>query len=429
MKKVFIVLLGFLLMSSVFSQMTGKRPTQYGFDINIKPPVYYDVYITYNDRNLNPQLNVLFNIQNDLLFFTRSDNGYEGGYDIALAVKDLKTNSTVFSHLWREEIFEKEFKATNSKERYQVNGKRFDTDLSSGKYKVLLELTDQATGNSFKSDREITIPDLKSSIFFNDIKFLSENDSLSTEIMVGDNQSTVEFNHDLHAFLQIVQSQSAPISVTSILFRFEDDEKIEIRRKEQSISDEMKIINFYEFFDKNIMEEGDYLLSYDIKSETSNSKIQKKFSVIWYEKPLYLYDIELAIPPLQYILSAEEWDSLDDLSDKELSKWLKEFWHEKDPNPETPLNEIMVEFYNRVLEANKKYADQYNEGWTTDRGKSLILYGKPDHIEAYRYNLKSKPYEIWYYRSENKKLVFIDVDEDDTYPLMSVEDIGEKTSE
>ena len=89
----------------------------------------------------------------------------------------------------------------------------------------------------------------------------------------------------------------------------------------------------------------------------------------------------------------------------------------------------MFEFYNRVLQANKKYADSYNEGWTTDRGKSLILYGKPDDVESYRYKIKSKPYEIWYYRSENKKLVFIDVDEDDTYPLMSVEDIGEQTNE
>ena len=144
---------------------------------------------------------------------------------------------------------------------------------------------------------------------------------------------------------------------------------------------------------------------------------------------MILYDLELSIPPLEYLLSQEEWNSLEDLSEDELSKWLKDYWHAKDPDPETPFNEIMIEFYNRVLQANKEYADQYNEGWTTDRGKSLILYGKPDDVESYRYTEKSKPYEIWYYRSENKKLVFIDVDEDDTYPLTSVEDIGEKTNE
>ncbi len=429
MKKYFIILWIFLLLSAAFAQMTGKRPTQYGFDVNAKPPVYYDVYITFDDNDLSPQLNVLFNIQNDLLFFTKSDDGYEGGYDIVIAVKDLSTNSTVFSHLWKEKIYEREFKSTNSKERYQVNGKTFNTVLSPGEYEVHLELTDKATGNSFKSERILTIPDLESSIYFNEIKFLSQDDSLSAEIVVGDGQSTVEFNNNLLSYFEIIHSQSSPLSLTSVLYRINENEKTEIRRKEHSLSSENKNISFYEVLERKILVEGDYLLEYDVISAEDESKVQKKFSVLWYKKPLYLYDLELAIPPLKYLLSPEEWDSIEDLSEEKLLKWLEEYWHAKDPDPDTPLNEIMFEFYNRVLQANKKYADPYNEGWTTDRGKSLILYGKPDEVESYRYKIKSKPYEIWYYRSENKKLVFIDVDEDDTYPLMSVEDIGEQTNE
>jgi GWxTD domain-containing protein len=429
MKKYLVALWVLLLLSAAFSQISGKRPTQYGFDVNVKPSVYYDVYITFNKQNLNPQLNILFNIQNDLLFFTKSDDGYEGGYDIAMAVKDLNTNSTVFSHLWKEKVFENEFKLTNSKERYQVNGKMFDTDLSVGEYEVHLELTDKATGNSFKSGRKISVPDLESSIYFNEIKFLSQSDSLSAEIIVGEMKSTVEFNDDLLAHFEIIQSQNAPISLTSILYRKSEDEQTEIRRKEHSLANKNRNIEFHETLDKKILDEGDYLLEYRIKSADGESKIQKKFSVLWYNKPLYLYDLELAIPPLKYILSPEEWTYIEDLSEQELSDWLTKYWQAKDPDPDTPLNEIMVEFYNRVLEANKKYADQYNEGWTTDRGKSLILYGKPDNIKAYRYRTKSKPYEIWYYHSENKKLIFIDVDEDDTYLLMSVEDIGEQTDE
>ena len=429
MKKYFIVLWVLLLLSAAFAQMTGKRPTQYGFDVNSKPPVFYDVYLTFDDTDLSPQLNVLFNIQNDLLFFTKSEDGYEGGYDITLAVKDLNSNSAVFSHLWKEKIFEKEFKSTNSKVRYQVNGKTFNTPLLVGEYEVHLELTDEATGNSFKSARKLAILDLESSIYFNEIKFLSQNDSLSAEIVVGDKQSTVEFNKSLLSYFEIIHSQSAPLSLSSVLYRINEEEKVEIRRKEHPLSSENKNISFYEVFEKSILEEGEYLLEYEIKSAEDESIIQKKFSVIWYNKPLYLYDLELSIPPLEYLLSQEEWNSLEDLSEDELSKWLKDYWHAKDPDPETPFNEIMIEFYNRVLQANKEYAGKYNEGWTTDRGKSLILYGKPDDVESYRYTEKSKPYEIWYYRSENKKLVFIDVDEDDTYPLTSVEDIGEKTNE
>jgi GWxTD domain-containing protein len=429
MKKYFIVLWTLFLLSVAFSQMTGKRPTQYGFEINAKPPVYYDVYITFNEKNLSLQLNVLFNIQNDLLFFTKSDDGYVGGYDITLAVKDIDSNSTVFSHLWKEKIFEKEFELTNSKQRYQINGKTFDIDLSTGEYEVHLELTDEATGNSYKSKRKLTVPDLESSICFNEIKFLTQDDSLSAEIIVGDKRSTVDFNHDLLVHFEIIYSQTDPISLTSILYRSREEDQKEIRLKEHSLSYENKYIRFHEILERKILEEGDYLLKYRIKTAEGESEIQKKFSVVWYKKPLYLYDLELSIPPLQYILSPEEWNYIDDLSDQELSEWFREYWHKKDPDPETPLNEIMVEFYSRVLQANRKYADQYNEGWATDRGKSLILYGKPDRIEAHRYRTKSKPYEIWYYHSENKKLIFIDVDEDATYPLMSVEEIGEQSDE
>jgi GWxTD domain-containing protein len=409
--------------------MDGRRPTQYGFEVNVKPPIYYDTYITFNPQTLDPQLNVLFSIQNDLLFFTKADNGYTGGYDISLAVKDVASNSTVFSHLWKEKIFEKEFEQTNSKKRYQVNGKKFETKLLTGNYEVHLELTDEATGNSFKSKRKLSVPDFESSTYFSDIKFYRPDDSLSAEIILGDRQSAIEFNNDLRVHFEMIQSHSKTASLTSVLYKVKDEEKLEINRTEHSISFENNWAKYTETINKKILNEGNYLLSYTLKTDEGESEISKEFRIVWFKKPLYLYDDELAVPPIQYIVSPEEWEAIDNMSDDELSTWLKDFWEKRDPDPDTPLNEIMVEFYNRVYDANKKYAAKYEEGWTTDRGKSLILYGEPDHVEAYRYKLKSKPYEIWYYQSENKKLIFIDVDEDDTYPLMSVEDIGDQVNE
>jgi GWxTD domain-containing protein len=409
--------------------MDGRRPTQYGFEVNVKPPIYYDTYITFNPQTLDPQLNVLFSIQNDLLFFTKADNGYTGGYDISLAVKDVASNSTVFSHLWKEKIFEKEFEQTNSKKRYQVNGKKFETKLLTGNYEVNLELTDEATGNSFKSKRKLSIPDFESSTYFSDIKFYRPDDSLSAEIILGDRQSAIEFNNDLRVHFEMIQSHSKTASLTSVLYKVKDEEKLEINRTEHSISFENNWAKYTVTINKKILNEGNYLLSYTLKTDEGESEISKEFRIVWFKKPLYLYDDELAVPPIQYIVSPEEWEAIDNMSDDELSTWLKDFWEKRDPDPDTPLNEIMVEFYNRVYDANKKYAAKYEEGWTTDRGKSLILYGEPDHVEAYRYKLKSKPYEIWYYQSENKKLIFIDVDEDDTYPLMSVEDIGDQVNE
>jgi GWxTD domain-containing protein len=429
MKQTTIIFWILLLISAAFAQMNGKRPTQYGFEVNVKPSIYYDIYITFNGQTLKPQLNILFNIQNDLLYFTKSEDGYVGGYDISLAVKDINSNSTVYSHLWKEEIYEKEFEQTNSRKRYQVNGKKLDTDLSGGEYEVYVELTDEATGNSFKSKRRLTVPDMNEATYFSDIKFYRADDSLSAEIYLGNEESTVEFNKDLIIHFEVVDSSQNPISITSVLYRIVNEEKEELRRNVKSITMDNKWVRFGEKVERKILDEGTYSINYTLKTAEGESEFKKQFRVVWFDKPIYLYDNELAVPPLKYIISEEEWNELENLSDDQLSRWIAEFWEKKDPDPDTPLNEIMVEFYERVFKANKKFAGDYKEGWTTDRGKSLILYGEPDHIDAYRYKLKSKPYEIWYYQSENKKLIFIDVDEDNTYPLMSVEDIGENENE
>jgi GWxTD domain-containing protein len=124
-----------------------------------------------------------------------------------------------------------------------------------------------------------------------------------------------------------------------------------------------------------------------------------------------------------YVLTPQEFEEADELSYDELGEWMKNYWNSKDPTPETKLNEIQVEFFHRVDEANRKYSQRFTEGWETDRGKSLILYGEPDSVEANPYAVNSKPYEIWYYDKIDTKLTFIDQYKEDSYKLVLIESI------
>jgi hypothetical protein len=81
------------------------------------------------------------------------------------------------------------------------------------------------------------------------------------------------------------------------------------------------------------------------------------------------------------------------------------------------------------MEANSKFRTENYQGWDTDRGKALILYGDPDRVRAKKYLEDAKSYEIWYYKQRNKKLIFIDRDEDGAYILVSIEDIGKEDDE
>jgi len=186
---------------------------------------------------------------------------------------------------------------------------------------------------------------------------------------------------------------------------------------------------FNDSLKKENLNEGSYSLKYFVSSGEFEKEIEKKFDVVWYDKPVYLYKFDLALRPMRYILSQQEWEQVDDLSYNNQEKWFEEYWTEKDPTPNTPFNEIKYEFFTRVEEANQVYSLRFVEGWETDRGRALILYGQPDRQEKKSYAVNTKPYEIWFYDSLKRKLTFVDVDNDTNYKLMSVEDLSDEGNE
>ncbi len=429
MKKI-IILLGILIfVSSLFSQRGGKRMSRYGFEVNVKPPIYYDLFITHGYEDLKPLINFVIKVQYDILFFTKTDDGYHSGYDIAISIMDDKIKSTVYSQIWTEEIIEKDFKLTNSRKYYHVNSRSFALDLPAGEYKIFIDFTDKTSKNVHKSNRKFSISDISSPLSDFKIKLISPEDSLSKEIVTEEDQISVEFNEDLLAHLELLLADSESLSISSELLYLAPDSDSIIKSNKYDVIPEDNHYMFEELIGKKYLEEGDYNLRYKISSGGKTHTIEKKFSVVWYSKPVYLYEEDLAIRPMRYILTPDEWEYIDDLSDDELKKWFEQYWKKKDPDPNTPLNEILLEFYYRVMQSNKKYPAQYLEGWETDRGKALILYGDPDRVDSRRYLTNTKPYEVWFYDSLNKKLVFIDVNKDKSYRLMSVEDIGEKVNE
>ncbi len=426
MRRIIILLFLLLIISSLFAQMQGKRPTPYGFDVNVKPPIYYDLYFSINPENLQPQINFMLNIQYDLLFFTRTDSGYTSGYNISLFIKNIETEEIVYSHLWKEKVHEENFKITNSRTHYHLNSKIFPADFSQGKYVLTLELTDETSRDGFKSKRALEIPDLNADSFTSQIVFITKDKSRSAEIVVGENQTTLEFNEDIYPYFETILPDPGRATLTSELFRVEEEEKSLIKSEQYDLDFKGNHARHSEVIKRKNLQEGDYLLKYQLKAGDFSKVIEKKFIVVWYRKPIFLYDREMALLPMRYILPEDEWQKVGDYSDDEQDEWFKKFWEDKDPDPETPLNEVQIEFYHRVSSANKKFRAEDYEGWDTDRGKSLILYGEPDRVDSQHYLDNSQPYEIWYYESKNKKLIFVDADEDKSFRLVSVEEIGEK---
>lgn len=97
-------------------------------------------------------------------------------------------------------------------------------------------------------------------------------------------------------------------------------------------------------------------------------------------------------------------------TDEEREQFVKIFWDQRDPDPDTEENEYREEHYERLAYANEHFSSG-KPGRMTDRGRIYIKFGKPDEIEAHPagglYQRQSYegggstttyPFEKWFYR-------------------------------
>ena len=85
----------------------------------------------------------------------------------------------------------------------------------------------------------------------------------------------------------------------------------------------------------------------------------------------------------------------------------RRFWQETDPNPATPENEALNNYFARVAIASQRYRDEGVPGWRTERGEVFIRLGEPE--EVYDASAQAQGRVIrWSYISQRLVLFFRD---------------------
>ncbi|HET9481884.1 MAG TPA: GWxTD domain-containing protein [Candidatus Polarisedimenticolia bacterium] len=105
--------------------------------------------------------------------------------------------------------------------------------------------------------------------------------------------------------------------------------------------------------------------------------------------------------PIRYIITKwedEEYKALE--SDDDRARFIENFWRRRDQTQDTPGNEYRAEFWKRVRDANRLYAEETSrDGWRTDMGKIHILRGPPDDISRDLVAEGHRGTVIWTYRN------------------------------
>jgi len=118
------------------------------------------------------------------------------------------------------------------------------------------------------------------------------------------------------------------------------------------------------------------------------------------------------IDEVEPIITPDErnaWNKLQ--TDEEREQFIGEFWHLRDPDPDTEENEYREGYYERVEYVNEHFSSGI-PGVKTDRGRIYLKFGKPDEVESHpaggAYNRESNegggststyPFERWWYRN------------------------------
>ena len=146
----------------------------------------------------------------------------------------------------------------------------------------------------------------------------------------------------------------------------------------------------------------------------------------------------------RYIITPQEAKIFREMPPEDRGEFLTDFWHRRDPNPETKVNEFRQQYYTRLAIADKAFRTAI-PGWMTDRGRIFMLLGPPTDIikksmgdatvepkKGVR-ELSSdlleegtwteRPTEIWVYNqypdyfSGPLRLIFVDYESDGDYKL------------
>ena len=146
--------------------------------------------------------------------------------------------------------------------------------------------------------------------------------------------------------------------------------------------------------------------------------------------PMTKKDIQKYRDQIKYLATREELRIFDQLTPEGKETFLINFWRSKDPTPETPENEFMMDYFARINYANKNFKGR-NGGMNSDMGRIFIIYGQPDDIERHEFSLDTKPYVIWHYYIAGRKhyFVFVDRNSEGIYTLVHSDVEGEIRNE
>lgn len=444
----FIFLITGLLIFQILDAEAQRRATTYESLLQrTDTPASYIDHIVFPASDSTGRFAVFFRLDYDLIPFLRIRSDMSGptpeseyfapvrmGLEIFEgATKSSRRSSSslpVFRDSWQDTIWVNSFDETTS--RFDHVQSYISTNLEPGEYHYELQLTRGGSITEQSSSRRNFTVEKPGEIEKAQFILLSDgtvsDDVFQASLLNYGNNVLYGQNYEL--LIQLPQGYEESDMYTINLYQIpaggdeESGGEVQLSASlDESDFIRLNDINFTRdndqiSFSANILQDGftyAFLTIPNAEFENSTFRIELKKDGIeepvgekvinsqWLDMPVSLYNLDVAIQMMEFIVSEQELKRLNSGSTSEKEEKFREFWAQRDPTPDTEFNELMAEYYRRIDFAHANFKSMQQPGYNTDQGRAYILYGPPDNIER-RLPTNAPTREIWQY--PNRTLVF-----------------------
>ena len=373
--------------------------------------VFLQAVVLASDQPGRPRVDLYVQVPYNELMFVTNDGGYRARFELSAEIRSAD-GEVAWQKSQSVELQVKTFSQTVS-DRLS-NLRQFSATLAPGSYRIEVKVSDPESGKTETVKRPLIVRGLeRDSLVVSDVLLVSRATNDGPHLNIVPNVSGSILRQADRFFLFFEVYQRTPADSLRYTYRFLDAAGKTVAGVSRIEAATGKMTQVVCRFDSVALTSGDYRVVVDVVPEPArdtslHGRTSCEISIAWGLLPRTIRDLEKAIDQLRYIAKDEEIEYIRAVTNpEERQARFVEFWKKRDPDPATPQNELMEEYYARVAYSNEHFR-HFVDGWKTDMGMVYIRFGPPENIERHPFEIDSRPYEVWYYYQLNRQFVFVD---------------------
>jgi GWxTD domain-containing protein len=392
--------------------VTGMAQPEVAYKEQAPSTIFATVATFASDQPGQSRVDIYAQIPYNELTFVADEGTYLARFEVSAQIRTTDGQS-VWQNSQTADLRVKTFAQTVSDRLSQL--RQMSTKLAPGAYDLEVGVTDAESKATQTVKRRFEVRDFsKDSVSVSDLLLVSRMTRTENRTSIVPNVSGILFDRADSFYVYLEVYRQRPVDSVSMVYRILDHDGNPVVRSTQHAALTGPSNPFIWRFDSVGATAGQYRVVVDLaplpRRDSASGWVSAStpLTVRWELLPITIRDIDKAIDQLRYIAKDEEMEYMRGGKDpEERRKRFMEFWSKRDPDPRTPQNELMEEYYARVAYANAHFTT-FNQGWKSDMGMVYIKFGPPENIERHPFETDTRPYEVWYYYELNRQFVFVD---------------------